>query len=143
MSLNLKTPLYDFKEELYFKRLRFELETLIGDNGAGGHTLGQKLLSITINTKLNFSGCKIIMYEKTGYRGQVAEVTGDMSDFNDISFDNAVQSLKIEGNCCWTILTEPNYRGDSIVLMKGEYDRNTADIEEIYMKASSARNKCF
>ena len=83
------------------------------------------------------------MYEKTGYRGQVAEVTGDMSDFNDISFDNAVQSLKFEGNCCWTILTEPNYRGDSIVLMKGEYDRNTADIEEIYMKASSARNKCF
>ena len=85
------------------------------------------------------------MYEKTGYRGQVAEVTGDMSDFNDISFDNAVQSLKIEGNCCWTILTEPNYRGDSIVLMKGEYDRNTADIEEIYMKASSASkiNHCL
>ena len=93
------------------------------------------------------------MYKKTGYRGQVAEVTGDMSDFNDISFDNAVQSLKIEGNCCWTILTEPNYRGDSIMLMKGEYDRDTSyspyenydnqSIEEIYMKASSARKMCF
>ena len=66
-----------------------------------------------------------------------------LSNFNNISFDNTVQSLKIEGNCCWTILMEPNYRGDSIVLMMGEYDRNTADIEEIYMKASSARNKCF
>ena len=94
-------------------------------------------------TKIYFSGCKIIMYEKTGYRGQVAEVTGDMSDFNDISFDNAVQSLKIEGNCCWTIFTEPNYRGNSIVLMECEYSRNTADINEIYMKASSARNKRF
>ena len=85
----------------------------------------------------------MIMYDKTGFSGQVAEITGDMSDFNEISFDNALASLKIEGNCCWTILTDANYRGDSIVLMKGEYDRSTAHIEEIYQKASSARNKCF
>ena len=68
MSLNLKTPLYDFKEELYFKRLRFELETLIDDNGEGGHTLGQKLLDSPPQSTLNliFQDVKLLCTRKMG-----------------------------------------------------------------------------
>merc|ERR1712110_740606 len=90
--------------------------------------------------------CKMIMYDKTYFRGQPVEITGDVSDFNDVTFkdstfNNEVASLKIEGDCCWTLFTDSNFQGVSIRLDVGEYQSAT-DIKNIFKKASSAQASC-
>ena len=97
----------------------------------------------TVNGTTVTNNCKLILYDQTYFRGQSKEITGDMSDFNDISFDNALASLKIEGNCCWTILTDANYRGNYVQLTgPGEY-KSPNQFKKIFKKASSARSKCY
>merc|ERR1711988_67474 len=90
-------------------------------------------------TTLGF--CKIVMFDKTYLRGQPVEITGDESDFNDFSFDNEIASLKIEGDCCWTLFADSNFQGASIQLNVGEYQSAT-DIKRVFKKASSARASC-
>merc|ERR1712223_2022873 len=90
-------------------------------------------------TTLGF--CKMTMFEQTYFRGNSVEITGDVSDFNDVSFDNEIASLKIEGNCCWTLFTDSNYQGVSMNLNVGEYQSAT-NIRDIFKKASSAKTSC-
>merc|ERR1711988_2069078 len=90
-------------------------------------------------TTLGF--CKMAMFDKTYLRGQPVEITKDESDFNDFSFDNEIASLKIEGDCCWTLFTDSNFQGASIQLNVGEYQSAT-DIKRVFKKASSARASC-
>merc|ERR1719350_468455 len=85
--------------------------------------------------------CKITMYEQTYFRGSSVEITGDVSDFNDIAFDNEIASLKIEGDCCWTIFTDSNFQGVSMNLNVGEYQSAT-NIRDVFKKASSAKTSC-
>merc|ERR1712110_357469 len=85
--------------------------------------------------------CKMTMFDQTYFRGKSVEMTGDTSDFNDIDFDNAIASVIIEGNCCWALLTDSNYKGDLAVLNPGKYQSGN-DFKEVFKKASSARNKC-
>ena len=65
----------------------------------------------------------------------------DLPYLNSMNFDNAVASLKIEGNCCWSFFTEPNFQGDSLILQKGDY-KSATQIKEIFKKASSVTSKC-
>jgi len=90
-------------------------------------------------TTLGF--CKMTMFEQTYFRGNSVEITGDVSDFNDVSFDNEIASLKIEGDCCWTLFTDSNYQGVSMNLNVGEYQSAT-NIRDIFKKASSAKTSC-
>merc|ERR1719411_1117420 len=90
-------------------------------------------------TTLGF--CKITMYEQTYFRGSSVEITGDVSDFNDITFDNEIASLKIEGDCCWSIFTDSNFQGVSMNLNVGEYQSAT-NIRDVFKKASSAKTSC-
>jgi len=83
----------------------------------------------------------MIMYDKTYFRGQSVEITGDVSDFVDLTFDNEVASLKIEGDCCWTLFTDSNFQGVSIKLNVGEYQSPT-NIKNVFKKASSAQASC-
>jgi len=85
--------------------------------------------------------CKMIMYDKTYFRGESVEITGDVSDFVDVTFDNEVASLKIEGDCCWTLFTDSNFQGASIKLNVGEYQSPT-NIKSVFKKASSAQASC-
>ena len=85
--------------------------------------------------------CKMIMYDKTYFRGQPVEITGDVNDFVDLTFDNEVASLKIEGDCCWTLFTDSNFQGVSIKLNVGEYQSPT-NIKNVFKKASSAQASC-
>jgi len=85
--------------------------------------------------------CKMTMFDQTYFRGKSVEITGDTSDFNDIDFDNAIASVIIEGNCCWALLTDSNYKGDLAVLNPGKYQSGN-DFKEVFKKASSARNTC-
>merc|ERR1712004_860387 len=87
------------------------------------------------------STCKMTMFDQTYFRGKSVEITGDTSDFNDIDFDNAIASVIIEGNCCWALLTDSNYKGDLAVLNPGKYQSGN-DFKEVFKKASSARNTC-
>jgi len=92
---------------------------------------------------VTFGFCKMIMYDETYFRGQSIEITGDVSDFNDdtFNFDNEVSSLKIEGDCCWTLFTDSNFQGVSMKLNVGEYQSPT-NIRNIFKKASSAQATC-
>jgi len=94
-------------------------------------------------TPVTFGFCKMIMYDETYFRGQSIEITGDVSDFNDdtFNFDNEIASLKIEGDCCWTLFTDSNFQGVSMKLNVGEYQSPT-NIRNIFKKASSAQATC-
>merc|ERR1712170_275368 len=96
----------------------------------------------TTQSPVTFGFCKMIMYE-TYFRGQSIEITGDVSDFNDdtFNFDNEIASLKIEGDCCWTLFTDSNFQGVSMKLNVGEYQSPT-NIRNIFKKASSAQATC-
>merc|ERR1711879_800936 len=99
--------------------------------------------SITTKSTTNIatsaiSICKMIMYDQTYFRGKKVEITADVRDFKDIDFDDAIASIKIEGNCCWTLLTDADYKGDLAVLNgPGEYQSGN-DFKEVFKKASSA-----
>ena len=81
------------------------------------------------------------MYDQTYFRGKSAEITGNVSDFKTIKFDNLIASVKIEGNCCWTLFADKNFQGASIKLKIGEYQSAT-NIIDVFKKASSAKNSC-
>merc|ERR1712012_171688 len=97
----------------------------------------------TTQPPVTFGFCKMIMYDETYFRGQSIEITGDVSDFNDdtFNFDNEIASLKIEGDCCWTLFTDSNFQGVSMKLNVGEYQSPT-NIRNIFKKASSAQANC-
>ena len=85
--------------------------------------------------------CKMTMYDQTYFRGKSVEITGNVSDFKTIKFDNLIASVKIEGNCCWTLFADKNFQGSSIKLKIGEYQSAT-NIIDVFKKASSAKNSC-
>merc|ERR1712008_390648 len=85
--------------------------------------------------------CKMTMYDQTYFRGQSVEISGDLSDFDDLSFDVEVSSVKIEGDCCWTLYTDSNFQGVSVNLNVGEYQSPTK-IKDVFKKASSAEARC-
>merc|ERR1711945_25777 len=88
--------------------------------------------------KTKNSSCKLIMYDQTYFRGKSVEVTNDTKDFKAIKFDNALASLKIEGNCCWTLFVDPDYKDGQTILGSGEY-KSGNDFKEVFKKASSAK----
>merc|ERR1711956_137305 len=85
--------------------------------------------------------CKMAMYDKTYFRGKSVETTENVNDFITIKFDNSIASVKIEGNCCWTLFADKNYQGASIKLKIGEYQSAT-DIIDVFKKASAVKNSC-
>ena len=97
--------------------------------------------STTTTTTATFGFCKMIMYDQTYFRGVSVELTGDVSNLDDLAFDNEVSSVKIEGDCCWTLYTDSNFQGVSIKLNVGEYQSPT-EIKDVFKKASSARATC-
>ena len=92
-------------------------------------------------TRATLGFCKMIMYDQTYFRGPSVELTGDVNNLVDLAFDNEVSSVKIEGDCCWTLYTDSNFQGDSIKLNVGEYQSPT-EIKDVFKKASSARAAC-
>ena len=85
--------------------------------------------------------CKMTMYDQTYFRGKSVEITGNVSDFKTIKFDNLIASVKIEGNCCWTLFADKNFQGASIKLKIGEYQSAT-NIIDVFKKASAVKNSC-
>merc|ERR1712061_82928 len=106
-------------------------------------TISPMIDTTPTNTSTTESICKLIMYDQTYFRGNSKEIMADTIDFKDINFDDAVASLKVEGNCCWTLLTDSNYKGNSMIVDGNGLYESGNDIKEIFYKASSARNKCF
>merc|ERR1711976_1044723 len=105
-------------------------------------TTSRPITSTTSSTTTTFpSICKMTMFDQTYFRGKSVEITGDTNDFNDIDFDNAIASVIIEGNCCWALLTDSDYKGELVILNPGKYQSGN-DFKEVFKKASSARNKC-
>merc|ERR1711971_814274 len=85
--------------------------------------------------------CKMAMYDQTYFRGKSVEITENVNDFITIKFDNLIASVKIEGNCCWTLFADKCFQGASVKLKIGEYQSAT-NIIDVFKKASSAKNSC-
>ena len=121
----------------------YDYDSLSGRSDSAYYTTTSRPATSTTSstTTTSPSICKMTMFDETYFRGKSVEITGDTSDFNDIDFDNAIASVIIEGNCCWALLTDSNYRGELAVLNPGKYQSGN-DFKEVFKKASSARNKC-
>ena len=85
--------------------------------------------------------CKMAMYDQTYFRGKSVEITENVNDFITIKFDNSIASVKVEGNCCWTLFADKNHHGASNKLKIVEYQSAT-NIKKKKKKASSAKNFC-
>ena len=81
--------------------------------------------------------CKIELYPRTQFRGVSVTLTTDSLDLAD--FDNKVESLKVTGNCNWTLYTEKDHQGVGQSFSSGDY-KNAASIRRVLRKASSAKN---
>ena len=86
--------------------------------------------------------CKMAMYDQTYFRGKSVEITENVNDFITIKFDNLIASVKIEGNCCWTLFADKSFQGASVKLKIGKYQSAT-NIIDVFKKASSAKNYCW
>ena len=53
--------------------------------------------------RASVSGCKVVVYASTYYRGQAVEIMGDVRDLRSLSFSDKLASLKVEGSCRWEI----------------------------------------
>ena len=49
------------------------------------------------------SGCKLVLYASTYYRGQAVEIMEDITDLSSLNFADKLVSLKVEGSCRWEI----------------------------------------
>jgi len=87
------------------------------------------------------STCKMAMYDQTYFRGKLVEITGSVNDFETVSFDNSIASVKVEGNCCWILFAEKDFQGASVILQIGDY-KSATNIIDVFKKASSAKNSC-
>ena len=88
------------------------------------------------------STCKMTMYDQTYFRGKSVEISGSVDDFETISFDNSIASVKVEGNsCCWKLFAEKDFQGACVVLKTGDY-KSATNIVDVFKKASSAKNSC-
>ena len=81
------------------------------------------------------------MFDQTYFRGKSAEISGSVNDFETINFDNSIASVKVEGNCCWSLFADKDFQGVSINLKIGDY-RSATNIVDVFKKASSAKNSC-
>jgi len=81
--------------------------------------------------------CKLELFPRTQFRGVSVTFTGDSLDLAD--FDKKVESLKVTGNCDWTLYTEKDHQGTSQSFSSGEY-KNAASLRKVLRKASSAKN---
>ncbi|MGH0143779.1 UNVERIFIED_CONTAM: hypothetical protein FKN15_000935 [Acipenser sinensis] len=68
------------------------------------------------------SQCKIQLYDKGDFAGQVFKATEDCPSVMDQFRTREVHSCKVlEG--AWVFFEHPNYRGRQYLLQKGEYHR--------------------
>merc|ERR1711988_782432 len=101
----------------------YDLSSLDGRSDSIYYTTTSRPATSTTSstTATSPSICKMTMFDETYFRGKSVEIIGDTSDFDDIDFDNAIASVIIEGNCCWALLTDSDYKGELAVLNPGKY----------------------
>jgi len=85
--------------------------------------------------------CKVELFSRTLFRGDSVTLTAGSLDLND--FDNKLESLRVSGNCKWTLFTEKDHQGVSQSFLPGDY-KNAATLRKVLRKASSAEvNECL
>lgn len=81
--------------------------------------------------------CKLILFSSTHFRGASKIFNSNAMTLDD--FAAKVASLKIEGNCCWTLFTEENFGGDKQILNGPKDYGSPTQIRDIYKRAKSAK----
>jgi len=83
------------------------------------------------------------MFSKTYHRGEKMVVTHDMK--NLAGFDNKMVSLKVSGDCCWTIFTDAAFGGEYENFSEGDY-KSAVDLGKVLREGSSVikgqKNHC-
>jgi len=91
--------------------------------------------STTIPPPIGF--CKLTLFSSTHFRGTSKIFNSDAMNLDD--FADQVASLKIEGNCCWTLFTEENFGGDKQILNGPKDYGSPTQIRDVYKRAKSAK----
>ena len=84
----------------------------------------------------------ITLYSQTYHRGENMTTSSDEEDIPDLhvkNFDKKATSLVVHGNCCWTLFSEPNYEGKSLVFRSGGY-KSAADVGHLFRNVLSLKN---
>merc|ERR1712008_321032 len=68
----------------------------------------------TTTTTTPYFACKLILFEKTHFRGDSVEIEDDIDSLVSKSFDDKLVSVDVEGNCCWEIFVHKNFTGESM-----------------------------
>ena len=81
--------------------------------------------------------CKLTLFSSTHFRGASKIFNSNAMTLDD--FAAKVASLKIEGNCCWTLFTEENFGGDKQILNGPKDYGSPTQIRDVYKRAKSAK----
>jgi len=88
-------------------------------------TITTRTTATTTTIDLNGAQCSLSMFSKTYLRGQSITLSNPnntmVSNLTQVSFDNELASLKVEGPCCWKLFEDHNYTGQSKIFSEGEY----------------------
>ena len=102
---------------------------------------GNNTATTTTATPCVPTDCKVELFSRTLLRGDSVTLTASSLDLND--FDNKLESLRVSGNCKWTLFTEKDHQGVSQSFLPGDY-KNAATVRKVLRKASSAEiNECL
>lgn len=85
--------------------------------------------------KTSCSG-SIHLFNSTRLRGEIMEVMDDTSDLGQSG--KKLTSLRVEGDCCWEIFSQPDFEGGSVTFRQGEYP-NAADMGRVFRGAFSVK----
>lgn len=80
--------------------------------------------------------CKLELFSRTLFRKDSLALTGDSLNLKD--FDNKVESLRVTGNCRWTLYNDQDHQGVNQSFTPGDY-KNAASVRKVLRKASSAK----
>merc|ERR1719278_1381080 len=93
----------------------------------------------TTTTTTPYFSCKLILFEKTHFRGDLVEIEDDIESLDTKSFDDKLASVDVEGNCCWEIFVDENFTGESMTFTGSGRFPSAVDLQKIFQKASSVK----
>merc|ERR1711974_127010 len=105
----------------------YEEDTEYEDSGSG---------SLQSN-EIEEGSCSLQLYSQTYHRGAEMNTTDSNPDLG--SFADKAVSARMEGECCWTLFQDRNYRGSKIVLYPGRDYKSATSLGSLLTEASSVK----
>lgn len=105
----------------------YEEDTEYEDSGSG---------SLQSN-EIEEESCSLQLFSQTYHRGAEMNTTDSNPDLG--SFADKAVSARMEGDCCWTLFQDRNYRGSKVVLYPGRDYKSATSLGSLLTEASSVK----